>query len=108
MYLRSMLNMNQYKDYRYADTDRLNFADKKAQQEASVAQENREKSEEELKAKLEAGEISQAEYNTMSATTTQLAIDAFNSPVIAGIPQVDNTELLKQLSDEDYQYLNLK
>lgn len=100
--------MNQYKDYRYADSDRLNFADEKSRQEAAAAQKVREEQEDALKAKLDAGEITQAEYNTMSATTTQLAIDSFNTQEIAGVPHIDNTALLKQLTEEDLQYLNLK
>ncbi len=108
MYLRSMMNMNQYKMLRYSDSDRLNFANQKAQQEAEAAQEKRQEQEEILKAKLEAGEISQAEYKTMSPTTTKDAIMAFNNPTIGELPHPDGEAILAQLTEEDLQYLNLK
>ena len=108
MYLRDVLNMNQYKNYRFADSDKLNFADRKAEQEAEAAQLSKQDQEEELKTKLENGEITQAEYNTLSVTTTQQAKDAFNASAIESITTVDNTALLEQLTDEDLQYLNIK
>ena len=61
-----------------------------------------------LKTKLENGEITQAEYNTLSVTTTQQAKDAFNASTIESIATVDNTALFEQLTDEDLQYLNIK
>lgn len=68
-YIRSM-NMAQYKDYTYADTDKLNFADRKADQEAlsQEEQERRNKLEEDLRERLESGDISQAEYDTLTLT----------------------------------------
>lgn len=67
-YIRSM-NMAQYKDYVYADSDKLNFQDKKALQEQE-SQEERERREAELLRKLEDGEISQSEYNTLTMTNS--------------------------------------
>ena len=50
-YIRSM-NMMQYRDYTYADTDKLNFADRKAKQEAEVARNQQDEREQALKEKL--------------------------------------------------------
>jgi len=109
MYLRDVLNMNQYKDLRFADSDRLNFEDRKAEQEAAAAQLLKQDQEEELKEKLEKGEITQAEYNTLSTTTTQQAKDAFNTSTInLQSPYLNDSALLEQLTEEDLQYLNLK
>lgn len=106
-YIRTM-NMTQYRDYHYADSDRLNFADRKNQQEAEAAHAKQEEAEAELLERLEKGEISQAEYSTLSATTTEAAIAAVNPGFMVGVTPPDNTALLEQLSEEDYQYLNLK
>ena len=101
--------MNQYKDLRFADSDRLNFEDRKAEQEAAAAQLLKQDQEEELKEKLEKGEITQAEYNTLSTTTTQQAKDAFNTSTInLQSPYLNDSALLEQLTEEDLQYLNLK
>lgn len=105
-YMRTM-NMTQYKDYHYADSDRLNFADKKAKQEAEAAQQRQLDNEEVLRQRLESGEITQAEYDTLSVTTVPAAMAAQNHDFL--VPKApDNTALLEQLTDEDYQYLNLK
>lgn len=99
--------MTQYKDYHYADSDKLNFADRKAKQEAEAAQQQQLDNEENLRQRLENGEITQAEYNTLSATTAPQAMAAQNPGFI--VPNTpDNSALLEQLTDEDYQYLNLK
>ena len=97
------MNMTQYKEYEYADSDRLNFADQKAKQEAEAAQENAKEREEELKAKLEAGQISQAEYDTLSYSGSNTDADL----VFKVAPEIDN-HIVESLTDEDYQYLNLK
>lgn len=105
-YMRTM-NMTQYKDYHYADSDRLNFADKKAKQEAEAAQQRQLDNEETLRQRLESGEITQAEYDTLSVTTVPAAMAAQNHDFL--VPKApDNTALLEQLTDDDYQYLNLK
>lgn len=67
-YIRSM-NMAQYKDYVYADSDKLNFQNKKVEQKEAL-QEEQQKREEELLRQLEAGEISQSEYNTLTMTNS--------------------------------------
>ena len=102
------MNMTQYKDYHFSDSDRLNFENQKAEQEAQAAQIQLESTEEVLRERLEKGEISQAEYNTLSPTTTDAAKAAYNPGFAVGIAPPDNSALLDQLTDEDYQYLNLK
>ena len=93
--------MNQYKDYRYADSDRLNFAGQKAEQEASAQVQ-----ETELLRQLEEGEISQAEYNTLSSTTKEEL--QFDAAVEFQAVQAAEAEIADSLTPEDYQYLNLK
>ena len=105
-YIRTM-NMTQYKDYHYADSDRLNFKDKKTQQEAEAAAQQLIDNEENLRQRLENGEITEAEYATLSSTTVEAAKAAANPGFIMP-PPPDNSALLEQLSEEDYQYLNLK
>ena len=106
-YIRTM-GMVQYKDLHFSDSDRLNFENQKAEQEAAAAREQQGKTEENLRARLERGEISQAEYNTLSVTTANAAQQAYNPGFVVGIAPPDNSALLEQLTEEDYQYLNLK
>lgn len=106
-YLRTVINLSQYKNAHYADSDRINYASQKARQEAEAAAANREAEEAELKRKLEAGEITQQEYNTRSYTTQPAAMKAFGNTFIMPT-EPDNSALLEQLTDEDYQYLNIK
>lgn len=106
-YIRTM-GMSQYKDFHFSDSDKINFKDKKAEQEAEAAQAQRESEEDSLRERLEKGEISQAEYNTLSATTVSAAKNAYNPGFSVGITAPDNSSLLEQLTEEDYQYLNLK
>lgn len=101
------MNMTQYRDLTFADTDRLNFEDRKIEQEKEAARLAQEAQEQELLKKLEDGQISQAEYDTLSVTTVPQAVAAQNPGFIMP-PPPDNTALLDQLTDEDYQYLNLK
>lgn len=109
-YLRTM-NMKQWHDYKYADSDKLNFEDKKIEQEAAARREEQnlnEEYEQGLLEKLENDEISQAEYNTLtrknyveedlSSVIPQYAIDF----------SVDENEIAGQLAQEEIQYLMLK
>ncbi len=106
-YIRSM-NMDQYREYTYADSDRLNFEAKKKEQEAAAKREqmfNPEK-EAELKAKLESGEISQAEYNTLSSTT--YTAPAEEEPRIKNYfmeYEINENDIADKLTDEDRLYL---
>ena len=110
-YLRSM-NMKQWQEYGYADSDKLNFADKKIDREAAARREQQgidEAYEEELQEKLANGEISEAEYNTLTRTNAEEEADQ-----IAQAPQfvvdfsVDENEIAAQLQSEEIQYLMLK
>ena len=116
--------------YTYADTDRLNEEIQKKKQYILQAQkEEAGKNEEELKAKLEAGEISEAEYRTLVSTETQLVEDmaAVGSPIPGpGAPppipgavpmadplfeeplDIDLPDVTQDLTDEDKIYLVLK
>ena len=102
------MNMMQYKDYHYADSDKLNFADKKQQQESAAALANAKAKEEELLAKLKRGEITEAQYNTLSADTP--SSDAVPEFEIPNIPQyqIDESAITDSLTDDDIQYLMLK
>ncbi len=104
-YIRTM-NMVQYADYCYADTDRLNFKDQKTEEDAARrrAQAGRnEEFEQELKGRLERGEISQAEYDTL--TTTNIEIEA--TPLTFAMPDTNAQEdkILSELTEEDQLYL---
>ena len=59
-YIRSM-NMAQYRDFTYADTDRINFQDNK-QEKDQLSQEEKDAREAALRQRYEAGEISESEY----------------------------------------------
>lgn len=109
-YLRSM-NMAQYKEYGYADSDKLNFADKKIDQEAAARREQQginEEYEQDLLDKLESGEISQAEYDTLTRTNVvgETPTPTFVTPFIDF--SLDENEIAAQLSQEEMQYLMLK
>lgn len=77
----SKMKLKQFKDFRWADTEKL-----AAKMEmATIAQrEERIQSEEDMKAQLEEGKISEAEYKTMVSTETQ-----YNNPIISPI-SIDN------------------
>lgn len=107
-YLRAM-NMMQYKDFTYADSDKINFTDKKEQQESRAATEAAQAREEELKAKLERGEITEAQYNTLSAgTPSSTTAPEFEIPDIGPRYQIDESVITDSLTDEDIQFLMLK
>lgn len=112
-YLRTM-NMTQYKDYVYADSDRLNFEDQKSAQEAAARREAKgqdENYEAELLARLEEGEISEAEYNTLTLSNAQseaLAIGGGAATFIPDFSAVDEGKIASELSEDEIQYLILK
>lgn len=109
LYLRDM-HMQQYRSYTYADSDKLNFKDEKLEQEAQAAHAQRQNQEDELRQKLENGEISEAEYNTLSAqgefksSTTELELPSY----IPSSYRVDESAITDSLSEDDIQYLMLK
>jgi len=100
--------MVQYKSYTYADSDKLNFADKKQQQESSAAVAAAQEREQELRDKLERGEITEAQYNTLSAGTPS-SNDApeFEIPNLPHY-QIDESVITDSLTDDDIQFLMLK
>lgn len=90
--------MVQYRDFTYADTDRLNYKNEKeenAQQELEYEQQ--------LKEKFDNGEISEAEYATLSHQTP-----VPDDPGAAFIPDYaaeNEAEIERQLEEEDRLYL---
>lgn len=99
------MNMSQYAEYSFRDTDRLNAKSRqqKAEAEGKVVEytEHEEEYEAELKAKLEAGEISESEYRTLSPKTDyKIGAQMFTDYIIDNEAAVE-----KQLTDEDRQYL---
>ena len=100
--------MVQYKEYRYADSQRLNAKDHKLQ-ESQASQEERLAREEELRQQLEAGEITEAEYNTLSTSTSSGATaPALEIPNLAPTYHIDESAITDSLTEEDIQYLMLK
>lgn len=111
-YLRSM-NMKQWSEYGYADSDMLNFADRKIDQEAAARREQQgvnEQYEQELQEKLANGEISEAEYNTLTYTNAEEEATAMTSQVPQFVIDfsIDENEIAAQLQQEEVQYLMLK
>lgn len=69
IYLRTM-NMTQYRDIGFKDSDKLDEVKRELDSKNKVPENKHdEEFEKELLQKLESGEITQAEYNTMSYTT---------------------------------------
>ena len=65
--------------------------------------------EELLKEQLEKGEISQAEYNTLSSSTAAAAKQKFNPDLDSLKPDTSPDDaVLQELTEEDTQYLKLK
>lgn len=95
-YLRTM-KMTQYKDYTYADTDKLNFKGQKAAEKQAMSDQKIAS----LREKLEKGEISQAEFDTLSSPVE-------GPQFITNFSQENEDKITEQLTEEDYQYLLLK
>ena len=73
------------------------------------AQEERLAREEELRQQLEAGEITEAEYNTLSTSTSSGATaPALEIPNLAPTYHIDESAITDSLTEEDIQYLMLK
>ena len=64
----SKMKLKQYKQYGWADTDKLNTLN---DEKRAIQKKEREKFEEEIKKQFEAGEIGEAEYKTMISAETQ-------------------------------------
>ena len=86
-YLRTM-NMKQYKDFKYADSEKLNnekFQQARKEQQNIEGTSYDEEFENRLLESLKAGEISQAEYNTMSRKSV---LDRINEKMRQGEEEV--------------------
>lgn len=96
-YLREM-KLAQNAKYTYADTDKLNFKEKKTAEQLAREQ----ASKQDIEERYQRGEISEAEYQTLTS-------DNSGEPQFAtNISQEYENMLQQQLSDEDRQYLMLK
>ena len=113
----SKMKLKQYKEYGWADTERLNALN---DERRAVQQEERAKFEEEIKKQFEAGEIGEAEYKTMISAETQNK-DLMSRPVTPPeFPQdkyfSENSEmvqeqmesLISELTQEDKKVLAMK
>lgn len=123
-YLRTM-KMTQYHDLHFSDTERLK---QEALDRQKVAAEKRNQkaglSDDELRERLEKGEITEAEFKTLSANigSSTVAFDERiqqtgeasaepaedESQKYLGISAISEEDILKQLTEEDIQYLTLK
>lgn len=107
------MNMAQYRDFVFADSDRINFQGNRVEQ-TPLSIEEKEQRENALLQRLESGEISEAEYKTLTITNAA-ASPAYLTPLEdmkleSDAPQhkIDDSYWTDQLTDEDIQYLMLK
>lgn len=129
-YLRTM-KMVQWRNYHFSDTERLKQEKTdKLKMAAEQRQQKKGLSDEELRERLEKGEITEAEYKTLSRSyiSTKVAFDSRISDKIIpeigteeeetpqedesqkyiGISSISEEDILKQLTEEDIRYLTLK
>lgn len=114
-YMRTM-NMAQYRDYGFADSDKLNFENAKQLEAAQAKREQEGKNEEyeaELLEKLNNGEIGEAEYNTLTMSNAKNFIPPSNNIIsnnqfIPDAEQINEEDIKQELSEEDIKYLALK
>lgn len=113
----SKMKLKQYKQYGWADTEKLNALN---DERRAVQKEEREKFEEEIKKQFEAGEIGEAEYKTMISAETQNK-DYMSRPVAPPefpqdkyfsenneIVQEQMDSLISELTQEDKKVLAMK
>ena len=113
----SKMKLKQYKQYGWADTEKLNALN---DERRAVQKEEREKFEEEIKKQFEAGEIGEAEYRTMISAETQNK-DYMSRPVAppefpqdkyfsenSEIVQEQMDSLISELTQEDKKVLAMK
>ena len=113
----SKMKLKQYKEYGWADTDKLNAL---KDERRAVQQEERAKFEEEIKKQFEAGEVGEAEYKTMISAETQNK-DYMSRPVAppefpqdkyfsknSEIVQEQMDSLISELTQEDKKVLAMK
>ena len=113
----SKMKLKQYKQYGWADTEKLNALN---DERRAVQKEEREKFEEEIKKQFKAGEIGEAEYKTMISAETQNK-DYMSRPVAppefpqdkyfsenSEIVQEQMDSLISELTQEDKKVLAMK
>ena len=113
----SKMKLKQYKQYGWADTDKLNALN---DEKRAIQKEEREKFEEEIKKQFEAGEIGEAEYKTMISAETQnkeymsrpIAQPEFSQDKYFSenneIVQEQMNSLISELTQEDKKVLAMK
>lgn len=110
-YLRRM-NMAQYREYTYADTVRLALeAEQKAQEakaRVALSSEDEQKEFLTLQAKLDAGEISQAEFDTLNPLTRGISSDKQKQYTYTQESPIDEDSIAAELTQEDKKMLTLK
>lgn len=106
-----LMNMTQYSMYTYADTERIQEeADQKRREEAArrtAARESAQQFNEVLKERLEKGEISQAEYNTLTYDNNEEEAEQMRAAAFSG-NNASEEELLKNMTADDQMYLMTK
>ena len=113
----SKMKLKQYKQYGWADTDKLNALN---DEKRAIQKEERQKFEEEIKKQFEAGEIGEAEYKTMISAETQnkeymsrpIAQPEFSQDKYFSenneIVQEQMNSLISELTQEDKKVLAMK
>ena len=113
----SKMKLKQYKQYGWADTDKLNTLN---DEKRAIQKKEREKFEEEIKKQFEAGEIGEAEYKTMISAETQnkeymsrpIAQPEFSQDKYFSenneIVQEQMNSLISELTQEDRKVLAMK
>ena len=115
----SKMKLKQWKDYTWADTEKLKAEKEAKMAELAKSEEEQKAYEEELKNQLDEGEISEAEYKTLVSTETQNKELMEQAPAdVVGqdnpyrednfIPEEDLIDPSADLTDEDKIYLAMK
>lgn len=104
-----LMNMTQYNTYTYADTERIQQeSEQKHREEAARRESIRESNKEyiaSLQEKLERGEISEAEYNTLNVANNEEEEETRRRISSAAFGGTNEEEILKSLTADDQVYL---
>ena len=117
----SKMKLKQWKQYNWADSERIRINQEDRRIEAQrMSDTERAQYELDLKAQLDAGKISEAEYKTLASTTTQnedlamqkptdIAVDP-NNPYMENnfMKEEDLIDVAADLTDDDKMYLAMK
>ena len=114
----SKMKLKQWKEYGWADTDRLNALNN---EKRSIQKKEREQFEAEIKKQFENGEIGETEYKTMMSTTSQYQENRYSSVNMptefpqdkyysenSAIVQNEMDNIIAQLSNEDKTVMAMK